>query len=62
MTIYLFRKELVTKSLVGSLEKMCLEEGVYSDFTILCEEDRKFKCHSNILANKSKVFKAMMTS
>ena len=52
----------MTKSLVGSLEKMCLEEGVYSDFTILCEEDRKFKCHSNILANKSKVFKAMMTS
>ena len=41
---------------------MCLEEGVFSDFTILSEEDRRFPCHRNILAAKSTVFKAMMTS
>lgn len=46
---------------LGAVEKMGLEEGVFSDFTILSEEDRKFPCHRIILAAKSSTLKAMLT-
>ena len=45
----------------GAVEKMCLEEGVFSDFTITSEEDGRFPCHRNILAAKSSTLKAMLT-
>ena len=41
---------------------MCLQDGVFSDWTIISEEGQKFPCHRNILAAKSSTMKAMMTS
>ena len=47
---------------IGAIEKMCLEDGVFSDWTIISEEGQRFPCHRNILAAKSSTMKAMMTT
>ena len=63
LLIILFRcKSLAVSDPPGAVEKMCLEEGVFADFTILSAEDRRFPCHRNILAAKSSTLKAMMTT
>ena len=41
---------------------MCLEDGIFSDWTIVSEEGQRFPCHRNILAAKSSTMKAMMTT
>ena len=46
----------------GAVEKMCLEEGLFSDFTILSQKDKKFPCHCIILAAKSSYFKSLLTT
>ena len=40
---------------------MCIEDGIFSDWTIISEEGQRFACHRNILAAKSSTMKAMMT-
>ena len=45
------------------MEKLCIEDGrVFSDFTIISQEDQEFPCHRLILATKSSTMKAMMTT
>jgi len=46
----------------GVIEKMCVEDGIFSDWTIISEEGQRFPCHRNILAAKSSTMKAMMTN
>ena len=59
--LYLSRiKSLAVSEAHGAVEKMCLEDGTYSDLTILSEEDRRFPCHRIILAAKSPTSRAMM--
>ena len=41
---------------------MCIEDGIFSDWTIISEEGQRFQCHRNILAAKSSTMKAMMTT
>ena len=41
---------------------MCIEDGIFSDWTIVSEEGQRFPCHRNILAAKSSTMKAMMTT
>ena len=41
---------------------MCLQDGVFSDWTIISEEGQRFPCHRIILAAKSSTMKAMMTT
>ena len=55
-------KSLTTPDPTGSIEKMCLEEGIFADWTIISEEGQRFPCHRNILAAKSTTMKAMMTT
>ena len=46
----------------GAIEKMCIEDGIFSDWTIISEEGQRFPCHRIILAAKSSTMKAMMTT
>ena len=48
--------------IIGPVEKMCIEDGVFSDWTIISEEGQRFLCHRIILAAKSSTMKAMMTT
>ena len=41
---------------------MCIEDGTFSDWTIISEEGQRFPCHRIILAAKSSTMKAMMTT
>ena len=49
-------------ALTGAVEKMCYEDGIFSDWTIISEEGQRFPCHRIILAAKSSTMKAMMTT
>ena len=59
-----FRRGLVaTPDPTGVIEKMCVEDSkVFSDWTIVSEEGQRFPCHRVILAAKSSIMKAMMTT
>ena len=46
----------------GVIEKMCIEDGIFSDWTIVSEDGQRFPCHRNILAAKSITMMAMMTT
>ena len=46
----------------GAIEKMCIEDGIFSDWTIVSEEGQRFPCHRIILAAKSSTMKFMMTT
>ena len=41
---------------------MCLQDGIFSDFTILSEEGGRFPCHRVVLAANSSYMKTMMTT
>ena len=44
------------------MEKMCIEDGIFSDWTIISKEGQRFPCHRLVFAAKSSTMKAMMTS
>ena len=54
-------KSLATADLIGPIEKLCLEDGTFSDWAIISEEGQRFPCHRVILAAKSSTMRAMMT-
>jgi len=58
------RNTLVPKMEDASLEKLSslLGAGLFSDFTILSREEKRFPCHKIILAARSEYFKSMLTS
>ena len=51
-----------TPDSTGVIEKMCSEDGIFSDWTIVSKEGQRFPCHRNILAAKSTTMMAMMTT
>ena len=51
---------VATPDPTGAVEKMCVEDGIFSDWTIISEEGQRFPCHRVILAAKSSTMKAMM--
>ena len=53
---------MATPDPTGVIEKMCIEDGIFSDWTIVSEDGQRFPCHRNILAAKSSIMKAMMTT
>ena len=42
--------------------EMCFKDGLFSDWTIISEDGKKFPCHRIILAAKSSYFKTMLTT
>ena len=60
---FIFRSKLeATPDLVGAVEKMCVEDGIFADWTIISDDGQRFPCHRIILAAKSSVMKAMLTT
>ena len=55
-------KSLATPDPTGVIEKMCVEDGIFFDWTIISEEGQRFPCHRVILAAKSSTMKFMMTT
>ena len=54
---------MATPDPTGVIEKMCNEDRrIFSDWTIISEEGQRFPCHRLVLAAKSSIMKAMMTS
>ena len=51
---------MATPDSTGVIEKMCSEDGIFSDWTIVSEEGQRFPCHRVVLAAKSSIMKAMM--
>ena len=45
----------------GAVEKMCVD-GIFADWTIISEDGKRFPCHRIILAVKSSIMKAMLTT
>ena len=53
---------VATPDPTGAMEKMCVEDGIFSDWTIVSKEGQRFPCHRLVFAAKSSTMKAMMTS
>ena len=52
---------VVTPDPTGAIEKLCLEDGTFSDWTIISVEGQRFPCHRLVLATQSSPMWAMMT-
>ena len=46
----------------GAVEKMCLEDGIFSDWTIVSEEGQRLPCHRVISVARSSTMEAVVTS
>ena len=44
------------------MEKMCIEDGIFSDWTIVSEEGQRLPCHRVISVARSSTMEAVMTS